>query len=303
MTTYANPDPAAGMTTAALPVHPRPDHLSYGQVTKLSSVYSLSCPRQWAYARLMGLPARKGDGLQYGSALDAGATAYQEARVKGKPHDFARRCGMTATQGSLQASSLPANLDRQFVVDAFLVLADWLDANSSAEAVQTEHEFTVWGSDGEVIKVVGRSDWIEAGGRIVDLKWSGQNRWTGTEDDTAWNQDWLRAVHDQVTFYHMARLAGARRSGAMPAAGGLGRVVVVRAGVKHKTAIVRAHDFNISAADIERCTAAIVEADEIARSDRHPARPGDACKFCAYTDRCRIDLARLAATDQEVASG
>ena len=288
------------VATASLTVGERPDHLSFGQVSKLSSLYSLSCPRQWAYNKLMQLPARKSKALWYGQALDAGATAYQEARVKGKPLDYCRRIGMTATQTALQQSELPADPPRRFVVDAFLILAEWLAQNSDPVAVQTEHEFTVWGSDGQIIKVIGRSDWIERSGVVVDLKWSGSARWTGEGEDIKWNEDWLHSPRDQVCFYHMARLAETRRAH-IEAPIGNGRVVVVCASAQRKQAIVRAHDFTITEADMDRCIGAIIEADDIAGADRHPARPGDACRFCAYVDRCQADSARLAATDLELA--
>jgi PD-(D/E)XK nuclease superfamily len=298
MSTHANP------AVGPLAVGPRPDHLSFNQVSKLSSLYPLSCPRQWAYRTLMGLPDRKGPALWFGGALDAGATAYQLARIKdSKDHEKARRTGFNAVVGALNVADLPAE-DRPhtFVVDAALMLFDYLADTPLPAEVQSEHQFTVWGADGEIVKVIGRSDWIEQDGTTVDLKWSGTPRWDKSGN---WDESWLRQKRDQVCFYHMAQLAAKQRMWPDKefSANGKGRILVVCHSTRRKAPVLQAVDFQLTYADINRCIGAIQEADAIAGSDRHPPRPGEACRFCKFVDRCQTDSARLASTDAEVAAG
>lgn len=270
-------------------LRPRPDHISFSQVKWLHPAYERSCPRSWAYEKLLGIPGDAGGpGLHCGKALDEGAQAFLVARLLGESPAGATMAALDCVGASCAASMLSVDYAVK-VGEAMRLLSDYLIGVKPA-SVQEEHRFAVRGRDGQPINVLGYSDWITTDGVIVDLKWSGVARW---DRDGNWHQDWLSVVRDQLTTYRMARAMDTEAYTPAPVTNAA-RVVVVHHGLRKKEPELRTVDLTLDRGDAVRVAARIVEADAVAARGVYPARPSVACDRCPHQSRCRTDNDRFA---------
>lgn len=271
----------------------RPDHISFSQLTQLSSAYRLACPRKWAYAKLFDFPdIGAGRSMMVGKALDAGVQSYWRARIVGLSAENAELLAEQSRREALAEmapkDAMATAAERLSSECLTLFIKEHRDSEPPA-SVQEEHVFTVRGTDNEIVSVLGYSDYILTDGRIVDLKFSGSPRW-----DSAgfWQEVWLTEKRMQLTMYAMARHAVLTPSETFQPA--KGRLTVLTHAVNRKAPQIRSIDLSILPWDVEAIVTQIREADAIARSGFHPPRPGIACQWCSYTERCRLDLARTA---------
>ncbi len=289
---------------SVLALGPVPDHLSFSQVNVLGS-----CPRRWAYDKLMGLPWQGGTGMFCGKVVDRGAEVFFQARMAGK--EPAEAAVLAQTAAALQAGELEWPRDGEaYTRIALEGLMTFIDAHVATipATVQEPHRFTVRAEDGELITVVGYSDWVEAGGIINELKWSGSARW---DKDGNWDQHWLSSKRDQLLTYYIARKAAQARTLRVAEQQGTalppmvpvvpwGRVVVVHHTLRAKSPQVRTADISLDEAEVARVVAQIRDADRVARSGIHPPAPGEHCRYCDFAKRCASDLARTARPTEEL---
>lgn len=294
-----------GSQQAELKLNAPPKHLSWSQVSNLSGLYRLSCPRQWAYYKLFGLTSPANANMICGALLDDAIQVFWMTRRRGETSVAATAAALSFLEADAPRREWP-DPDRAGDYTAAVLggMAAFADAHVAAPVpatCQDKHEFTVRGNDGALVKVIGFSDAIEADGTITDYKWTGKARW---DREGNWSQDYIAGKKDQLAIYYMARVAQAKRNVRMNPTLVVprGRLTVVYGGLRVKTAQVRSIDIDLGEVDVARLVGAIKEADAVARGDRHPARPGDACGFCAFTDRCRDDLARTCGRTEELAA-
>jgi hypothetical protein len=284
---------------------PTPDHLSFSQITKLSMRYDSSCPRAWAYGKLIGLPYTPSKSMILGSALDQAVQVYFSRLLCGDSSQVAHVMGLESLERFFDTvAEWPADADKGahliMMSGAYTTFVEEYAMTAQVVAVQRPHEFFVRTADGER-KVIGFSDWIEADGTIVDLKFSGSAHWDGFG---VWREDWCARVHDQLTSYYMGRLSDERAGkpdGVAPVVP-RGRVVCVVASLNRKSPVVKHRDFDLTTIDVAALADAAREADLTARADYHPMRPGPACGWCSYVDRCRSDNARLSTRTLELSA-
>lgn len=297
--------------TAVATLQAPPDHLSFSQVQKLHPRYGRSCPRAWAYEKLLGVPRDSGGpGLHCGSALDRGASAYLLSRLLGAPPASAWVAADDAVRAYCAAAPWPAGTDTLAytakVIEGMEVLSHYL-LTAQPASIQEEHLYSVRRAptsldDYGVVPMVGYSDWIETDGTIVDLKWTGTARWS---KDGTWHRAWLDEKRDQLTTYWIARMAEQAAYGDTytPApVTAQARLVVVYHNLKLKTPVLRTIDLTLNVGDRATMLGVIREADVIANRGQYPARPGAACERCPHLDRCRDDNARLEPNVTELAA-
>lgn len=287
-----NPEISA-RTVAADGLFDPPKHLSFSQMTKLSSRYERACPRSWAYNKRFGLPGGFGNGMILGRALDEAVQSFFGRR------QFADRAGdafaaalpviaETIMSGQWTEQKRPRKDYVEMMENAFHafveVYRDLLPAS-----IQRDHVYEVATPRGRR-RMVGYSDWIDADGTINDLKYSGSARWNADGD---WYPEYVATVRDQICTYYMGRVY-AERVGVLDATAPVvprGRVVVVHAQINRKEPVVKSLDFEFTDELVGEIADAVREADAIAASDYQPPRPGPACQWCAYVERCQSDLA------------
>lgn len=283
--------------------------LSHSQITTLHPDNQWSCPRQWSYSTLMKLPRHPSAAICVGRMLDEAATRFWIE--VGEEHDFTTSVMAAESAAHYEGSQCewPTGEDigakKQSAIDAVEELCRFLNMRCEpplAFGMQLTHEFTVRASDGELVTISGRSDWIESVvGRVavVDLKTTGTRRW---DKNDVPDEDWLRRCHEQVTVYRLGLAATGLPDGTAVPIDGPGVVIAACVSTRRKEPVFARFDFDVTQADADRVLARIVESDELARQATHPARPGDACSFCPFVERCRSDMDRLVRPDGEVAA-
>lgn len=278
-------------------------HLSFSQVTKLSTRYATACPRAWAYDKLLGVPSPGHNRMVLGKALDEAVSNYWTRRLLGEPivaaatnaePEIARVIGTEPWSDSggsrVEYTAMMSTAFLKFVAEIGQRGAPPLLPLPAS--VQRDHVYEVKTYDDKTLRMVGWSDWIEHDGTIVDLKYTGTARWN---KDGVWDTDFTDRVRDQLCTYYMGRLF-AERHGVLDATAPLiprGRVVVVVAAKNRKEPLVASKDFEFDEALITEVADAIREADMLSRADRHAPRPGEPCRFCPYIPRCVNDSARF----------
>jgi hypothetical protein len=274
-----------------------PNHLSFSQLTKLSTRYKNACPRAWAYNKLIGLPGGIGNGMILGRALDTAVTSFFQRRMLGDNPATAAAGSMGEIADTIIGNAqwtevkAPQQQYAEMMLTAFTAFVDKFVAVIPA-SVQHDHVYEVATPPYGNTRMVGYSDWIDEDGTIVDLKWSGAPKWNA---DGEWYPEYVAQVRDQICTYYMGRLY-AVRAGVHDATAPLvprGRVVVVTGKINQKSPVIRSLDFEFDDALIKEIANAVREAVEIARSPYHPAMPGSQCSFCPYAERCRDDSSRF----------
>jgi hypothetical protein len=273
--------------------------LSWSQIHQLAPDYELACPRQWAYQRVLRLPTTGSVAMYAGGAVDAGLTALLAARMKRRKEDraidLAKRAGRDRLDESLAALQEPLHEEQAAAYGQLVETAIEHFARERGRlvpaAVQTEHAYTVRQRDGALVTVVGWSDRIDKDGVVVDHKFSGVPRWKNGGDE--WDEAWVRERRDQLCLYWLARRAErkrgeGRRTPVVPRA----RLEVIYAKVGLRTPQLRALELEFGPEDEERALEAVRTAYETVRDGRLPARPGPACRWCSFRDRCVDDEKR-----------
>ncbi|HEV7680011.1 MAG TPA: PD-(D/E)XK nuclease family protein [Candidatus Dormibacteraeota bacterium] len=301
-----------------------PDHLSFSQVSALSGRFVRSCPRRWSYKKLFGMQDKPGTAMLCGTLIDQAAQTYLLRRQVNVEPEKARQAGLDQLMTQAPALEWPASTDveryTQLVAEGYTALTFYLGETVPA-TVQERHEFTVRGEDGELVEMIGYSDWVTSDGVIVDLKWTGKARWN---KDGLWDEEWLREKRYQLVTYWTARAADRHRldrANDMASAAGLpvtpwsqasvtrvGRIVCVQHSLRQKQPVVKSIDLCLTLDDRAYMIGAIREADTIMRSGIHSPRPGLACQpypgiSCAFVDQCRHDLGRTTPPTQSIALG
>lgn len=285
-----------------------PRRLSHSQISTLHPDNRWSCPRQWSYGYLMKLPRPASAAQCMGRMLDEAATGFWIARAEGKELPAAVMDAEYAAYAENEKCEWPPGDDKSrymAAMDAIPELCGFLVSHGqtpAAMSLQLSHEFTVRGTDGELVTVTGRSDWVEPGligtPVVVDFKTTGTRRW---DKDDVPEADWLQRCREQITVYRLALAATGLPDGTVVPVAGPAAVVAACVSPSRKTPVFARFDFTITDADAELMLARIVEADELARREWHAPRPGDACGFCPFVERCRSDLRRGVMPDAEVA--
>ena len=167
-------------------------------------------------------------------------------------------------------------------------------------SIQRDHVYMVRTLAGGQRKMIGYSDWIEPDGTIVDLKFTGSARWNAAG---VWAEDWLTEKRDQVCTYYMGRLYAERVGTPDPTSPVIprGKIVVVCASMYRKNPVVKEHTFTFDDELVAELADAVRDADNVAVSEYHEPRPGEACRWCSYTDRCKNDSRRFAPLTRELA--
>ena len=208
-----------------------PNHLSFSQLTKLSTRYKSACPRAWAYNKLIGLPGGMGNGMILGRALDSAVTSFFQRRMLGDNPATAAAAAMTEIPDTIMQNAqwtemkAPREDYVKMMLTAFTAFVDQYVAMIPA-SVQHDHVYEVSTPPFGNTRMVGYSDWIDEQGVIHDLKWSGAPKWNA---DGEWYPEYVAQVRDQICTYYMGRLY-AVRAGVLDATAPLvprGRVVVV----------------------------------------------------------------------------
>jgi hypothetical protein len=156
------------------------------------------------------------------------------------------------------------------------------------ESVQEQHEWICPSDDGD-IRVIGFSDWI-VNGEICDLKFRGRAPWNNVGE---WDQTFVLPVVDQLHHYYFGRLYAAKRDN-LPEPPDRGRVVVMVYSSSRRNPEIREYSVTLSRDLYPEIAASVIEAHGAQVSATHPPRPGAACEWCPYVERCRIDSARYA---------
>jgi hypothetical protein len=281
-----------------------PNHLSFSQLTKLSPRYANSCPRSWAYNRLIGLPGGMGNGMILGRALDNAVTSFFQRRMIGDNPAVAASAAYHEIPDAIlensqwQEQKRPREDYVEMMSTAYTAFVDKYVAHIPA-SLQHDHVYEVATPPFGNTRMVGYSDWIDDDGVINDLKWSGSPKWDG---DGVWYPDYVAQVRDQICTYYMGRLY-AVRAGVLDATAPLvprGRVVVVTGKITQKSPVIKTLDFEFTDALVAEIADAVREAVAVARAPEHPARPGGYCSFCPYLERCRNDSAVFAPTTESL---
>ena len=274
-----------------------PNHLSFSQLTKLSTRYKSACPRAWAYNKLIGLPGGMGNGMILGRALDSAVTSFFQRRMLGDNPATAAAGAMSEIPDTIMQNAQWTEMKAlredyvNMMLTAFTAFVDQYVAVIPA-SVQHDHVYEVSTPPFGNTRMVGYSDWIDEQGVIHDLKWSGAPKWNA---DGEWYPDYVAQVRDQICTYYMGRLY-AVRAGVLDATAPLvprGRVVVVHGKINQKSTVIKSYDFEFSDELVKEIADAVREAVEIAHSPYHPALPGSHCSFCPYLERCRADSGRF----------
>jgi hypothetical protein len=280
-------------TVAADGLFDPPRHLSFSQITKLSSRYERSCPRQWAYNKRFGIPGGFGNGMILGRALDEAVQSFFGRRQFADNAEVAAAAALpviaeTIMSGEWTDQKRPREDYVEMMERAFAAFVDaYRDLRPAS--IQRDHVYEVAVPGGRR-RMVGYSDWIDADGTINDLKYSGSARWNA---DGEWYPEYVAQVRDQICTYYMGRVY-AEHAGVLDATAPViphGRVVVVHAAINRKDPVVKSLDFEFTDELVSEIADAVREADAIASSDYQPPRPGPACQWCAYVARCQSDLA------------
>lgn len=274
-----------------------PNHLSFSQLTKLSTRYANACPRAWAYNKLIGLPGGVGNGMILGRALDTAVTSFFQRRILGDsavtaaaaagPEIFAT----IADSPQWEEQKKPRADYVAMMETAFAAFVDKYVAHIPA-SLQHDHVYEVATPPYGNTRMVGYSDWIDADGVINDLKWSGAPKWNA---DGEWYPEYVAQVRDQICTYYMGRVY-AERKGVLDATAPVvprGRVVVVTGKINQKTPAIKTLDFEFSDELVAEIANAVRDAVATARGEFHPALPGNACSWCPYLERCRGDSSRF----------
>lgn len=282
--------------------------LSHSQMSTLHPDNQWSCPRQWSYSTLMKLPRHPSAAICVGRMLDEAATRFWIEWIEGKDFLDAVMSAESAAHQEGLASEWPSGdvgARKTAVIEAVEPLCRFLQDNClppSVLGMQLSHEFTVRASDGALVTVAGRSDWIEVADDqppvVVDLKTTGTRRW---DKNDVPDSDWLNRCREQVAVYRLALAATGLPDGTAVSIEGPAAIVAACIGERRKRPVFARFDFDVTQADADRVLARIVESDELARQPVHPARPGGACSFCPFVERCRSDMERLSSEDGEVA--
>ena len=285
-----------------------PDHLSFSQITALSKRYARSCPRSWAYDKLLGATrvSKPAPGMLVGLIIDRSIQAYWGSRLIGDKPELVR--STTFAEADRQIAKAAGGWREPAKSSAYITMAlECLEAvyeyvNSTEGlplGVQTKH---AWLCDNGVgykpIKVIGNSDWIEADGTIVDLKYSGRASWNSNGE---WNAGYVQHVTDQLFHYYLGRRwqvfqvnQGRRALGQpeleVPAA--RGKIVCVTHAINRKAPEVRDYVIEFDLSMYTEIADSVREAYAAQHSPKHPPRPGDACDFCPYVARCQRDNER-----------
>lgn len=281
------------------------DHLSYSQISQLSSRYKYSCARKWAYERIAGVPTYSGMPLICGSAFDAGANTYFESIMRGAPWDealdFAKEEAGSVFDTLLLTENLrenPGAKSGQYKESMLIALHHFgvLSKDVKVGLTQQRHEFTVRASDGYVRTILGFSDRIDTDGCIVDHKYTGSPK---VDSQGNWDMEWVGEKRDQLVVYWLSRMAEYQRALAsgeawnQPPVEPQGKLVVVCMRSNSKTPTIKEYKMEFDNSDRDRVLSIISESDRTARSGRYPMRPGDACQFCSALERCRSDAAKV----------
>lgn len=287
-------------------LYPAPNHLSFSQITTLSPRYHRSCPRKWAYDKLLGLPRGAGNGMTLGKALDEAATNFFTRRQLGDNATTAHAAALEDVANVINHADTWTEQKRpradyvSMMNTAFGAFAAHF-AELIPAALQRDHTYRVTGHDGSQRTVIGYSDWIEQDGTIVDLKYTGSPMWNADGD---WYPDRVTMARDQICTYYMGRLY-AQQQGAPDTFAPIvprGKMVVVCTAINRKSPVIRELEFTFDNALVLELLDAIRDADATARSDFHAPRPGPACEWCSYVDRCQSDCGRAALTDRQLAA-
>lgn len=195
------------------------------------------------------------------------------------------------------------------------------EGDKAAAVCQDRHEFKIDLGDRKVT-IVGYSDRIDQDGTLVDHKLSGSPRWTEIDDPDwtppedapervwnertkrwnkakkpeapkllQWEQRYLSEKSDQLLCYALSRWAEEKRRGEAldPPLNGKARLVVVYA--KRSLKVPQVHSVEIDL-DFDRGQELLYrfgQAERIVQAGRFPLRPGKACDFCSFVERCRAD--------------
>lgn len=287
-----------------------PDHLSFSQITALSKRYARSCPRSWAYDKL--LEARRvskpAPGMLVGLIVDRSIQAYWGSRLVGHKPELVR--SITFGEANKQVQKVadqwrePAK-SAQYVTIAMECLEALYEyvsqINGLPLGVQTQHK---WLCDNGVedtkITVIGNSDWIESDGTIVDLKYSGRASWNS---EGVWNPGWVQRVTDQLFHYYLGRrwqvyqVNQQRRALGQPeleVPAAKGKIVCITHALNRKSPEVRDYHIDFDLTMYQEIADSVREAWNAQHAEAHPPRPGDACDFCPYVARCQRDNERYA---------
>lgn len=268
----------------------------------LDPSYKFACGRKWGYSRILQLREPPNARLIAGRAYDEGINALLGARMAGLSAAEALNTAWTLAavvfdQG-IEGLPEPLEEDQAYsyttMVEAAITCFHREMPGLVPAALQTDHSYTVRTADGGSVSVRGRSDYLEADGTIVDNKLSGLARWNREGE---WDEAWVAEHRDQLIFYWLARKAEERRGVAQPApVVPRARFDVLHAQIGLKEPKLRSLVLEFDIEDERRALAAVRNASAIIRDGRLAARPGPACDFCGFRDRCREDeMARGAA--------
>jgi hypothetical protein len=272
-----------------------PVRLSWTRVALLVGDYAGACPRRYAYRYVAGLPAPSTSALVAGTAYDHGLRALFEARRLGETETSALAAAHQHAEETLTARWAETGEPDDRLTETLALVREAV-AHFAAKrpglvpaALQSEHRFTVRVGD-EVVTVVGWSDRIDADGTLVEHKWSGSPRWRHGAEGQEWEAEWAASARDQLTLYWLARRAEAARGLPQPApVVPRGRVEVLfqRRGLTEPQ--LRCLELTFGPEDEARVLQAVANAWAVIRAGRFPARPGPACRWCPYQERCRGD--------------
>ncbi|MDR3080217.1 MAG: PD-(D/E)XK nuclease family protein [Streptomyces sp.] len=273
------------------------DHLSYTQLAMLDEHNELSCPRKYGYRYRLGLVEPASLSMIAGRAFDSGVNALFTARMGSESEAQALRVGWAAATKAFDEARTEVRDDDLQAIDAYAVLIENAIAafslarrNVVPVAVQCRHDLVIPDPrGGDPINVIGYSDRIDRDGTIVDHKFTGAARWNA---EGKWDDEWVARVRDQLVIYWLARRQTKRRGEEVP-----GRVVararleVICASRRRKEPLLRSLDLRLTREDERRVIEALRQAAAAVHEGMLPARPGRACQFCGFRDRCRQDEA------------
>ncbi|PZR66773.1 MAG: hypothetical protein DLM66_12790 [Candidatus Dormiibacter spiritus] len=283
------------MARYSRPSGPLGSSLSWSQVAMVEPSYKFACGRKWGYSRILQLREPPGIRLIAGRAYDEGINALLGARMAALSASEALN-----TAWKVAAVSFDQGIEgfreplEKAQADSYAVMVEAAIACFHRElpglvpaALQSDHSYTVRTADGGSVSVRGRSDYIEPDGTIVENKLSGLARWNREGE---WDEAWVAEHRDQLVLYWLARRAEERRGIAQPApVVPRARFDVIHAHVGLKEPKLRSLVLEFDVEDERRALAAVRNANAIIRDGRLSARPGPACDWCGFRDRCRAD--------------
>lgn len=277
-------------------LRPLPLHLSFSQVLKLAPGFKYACPRSWAYDKRLGLPFVSSVPIEMGKAFDEACNVYLNQRIAGAEYLAATNLAFDTGQACWIATreTVPcvAEMDDAkwnrhlnalgYAMHAFTEM--YRDVTPAAVQVKCEFSFKTF--SGGTFRNFGYADWIDQDGTIVDNKLTTSDK----IKDGEWDARWVSEKRDQIGVYWLSRVFEARRDRTEePAPKGRLVVCFVNMRTKEPKARIDTLDFDFTDYDRERIIGYYREAHRTAQSGHYPARPGDACGFCSYKDRCRKD--------------